>query len=122
MLMVNDRLKVMLMVLVSIAKRLLKDFQSCERCEKVSSNKEALKRHLKKNQVDRSTKKCHQCKFCDYSSDFTTRFRYHMFTHTGEKAVICENCKKAFKEKCNLRRHERIYTGEKMYTCDKCTD
>lgn len=64
--------------------------------------------------------KVHQCRYCAYTTNFTTNLINHMRTHTGEKPFQCPHCPYRANQRTNLTMHMRTHTGEKPYACSHC--
>lgn len=67
----------------------------------------------------------HYCSFCHKGFRFTTNWRSHERTHTGEKVFMCEwqGCKKRFAHPASLQAHIAKHQGIKPYSCSQpsCT-
>lgn len=64
--------------------------------------------------------KRYKCDSCDYSTDYTTTFKRHMRTHTGERPYRCEICQNSFTEQTSLRRHMKMHGQLFPYQCSNC--
>ncbi|XP_064463845.1 zinc finger protein 585A-like [Ornithodoros turicata] len=63
----------------------------------------------------------HRCRFCSYSSDYTTTVKKHERVHTGERPYVCPVCFKAFRQKGALDTHARtVHEGQRNYLCSTC--
>lgn len=49
--------------------------------------------------------KRYQCRFCSYSSEYSTNRLHHERRHTGDRPYRCSSCAKAFSRKDHLKRH-----------------
>ncbi|KAI0034331.1 hypothetical protein K488DRAFT_84060 [Vararia minispora EC-137] len=58
----------------------------------------------------RSREKRHACWMCHKAFDRPSTLRKHLLVHTGEKAFVCETCKRRFGVLSNLNRHTRRCT------------
>ncbi|KAM4593215.1 uncharacterized protein PAE49_006160 isoform 2-T2 [Odontesthes bonariensis] len=60
------------------------------------------------------------CGVCGKAFMSYSNLRAHSGMHTGKKPYSCEICKKAFRQKKGLLVHRRTHTGEKPYVCKTC--
>lgn len=51
--------------------------------------------------------KRYQCRFCSYSTDYSTNRLHHERCHTGDRPFRCPRCSKAFSRKDHLKRHKQ---------------
>ncbi|XP_058469244.1 zinc finger protein 267-like [Solea solea] len=72
------------------------------------------------DQTNITGEKAHMCNICKKSFVRKYNFMYHMRIHTGEKPFSCETCGKRFRGNSHLMDHKRIHTGERPYSCDTC--
>ena len=77
-----------------------------------------------KNETN-SAKTVHHCQFCRKGFRFTTNWRAHERTHTGEKLFLCEwaGCHKRFAHPASLQAHIAKHQGIKPCACTQpgCT-
>uniref|UniRef100_A0A4W5M6J7 Zinc finger protein 648 n=1 Tax=Hucho hucho TaxID=62062 RepID=A0A4W5M6J7_9TELE len=66
-------------------------------------------------------KRPYHCPFCDKTYIWSSDYRKHIRTHTGEKPYVCETCGKDFVRSSDLRKHERnMHTNNKPFPCTQC--
>ncbi len=91
---------------------------TCAICEQTFTWKASLKQHL--NAIHHNLKPfC--CTICGTSFSSNSKVRRHEKTHTGEKSVTCDLCKKGFWSKLDLSRHiDAVHHKLKPFLCVLC--
>ncbi|KAG4079998.1 hypothetical protein HA402_006310 [Bradysia odoriphaga] len=94
---------------------------SCEKCNKIFSDKPALLNHLDSHvSLDKRAYKCDMCE-----DSFMRKYQlsqHHKARHLPEeKRFVCDECSKAFKSKSILHAHTRnVHNNKNVLMCDVC--
>lgn len=88
-----------------------------------------LDRQTKRRQSSKSTsRKTHQCEYCNYSSNRLHHMISHQGCHTGDKPHRCRRCSFKTSWKSSLKNHlktckgvKRVIDGGPAHKCDRCT-
>lgn len=99
----------------------------CAFCGKKFSQKSALKVHIRRIHLknEKQLKINYRCDICNKPFVFKSHLERHVFTHTNERPVQCELCKKTFKDNKSLkvhtiRSHTEYTEKRKQYQCEIC--
>ena len=78
-------------------------------------------KHAQDNEDSQRTH--YKCRFCNYvtTTQYGSRLKLHLFSHTGEKPEMCKDCGQTFKTPNNLRNHERTHSNLLNYKCEYCS-
>ncbi|GAB6019575.1 hypothetical protein CHUAL_001147 [Chamberlinius hualienensis] len=91
---------------------------SVESCGKTYYTANSMASHLRVHKSNRL-----QCNFegCDKVFDRLSRFKTHVWKHTGERPYKCQynGCEWKFSSASKLKRHMRKHTGERQYPCNE---
>eukprot|EP00090_Calanus_glacialis_P029570 TRINITY_DN47467_c0_g1_i1.p1 TRINITY_DN47467_c0_g1~~TRINITY_DN47467_c0_g1_i1.p1 ORF type:complete len:374 (-),score=64.85 TRINITY_DN47467_c0_g1_i1:40-1161(-) len=74
-----------------------------------------------KNELKPQKRRGHyrKCPFCEKHFNDTSKLKYHIYTHTGEKPFVCEVCQQSFSHPRPLKRHMLLH-NEKTIACPHC--
>ncbi|CAL8128451.1 unnamed protein product [Orchesella dallaii] len=87
----------------------------CNRCSKVFTLNEALRKHLMKihgTVANEEEEECHVCHLCGKVLLNKNNLKIHIETHSGEKKFVCHLCSVKFTAKTTLKRHLNIKHGK----------
>ncbi|XP_076449006.1 uncharacterized protein LOC143285533 [Babylonia areolata] len=90
----------------------------CDICGFATAHKSQLKAHRLIHTGD--TFKCPE-PGCSFEATKRQNLKYHMVTHTQEKAHQCEVCGQAFSLIKNMRRHMLLHNDTRPFHCSVCT-
>ena len=115
---------------------------NCKLCTYVCKTDAALKKHMERNHTQFDCDICglktisgisglhaHQavahgigpaakisCEICAKTFSSKASYKFHMYTHTGEKPYECEHCHQKFADKSNMRNHvKQVHLGQKRH-------
>lgn len=88
---------------------------SCEKCGKAFKRKTGLQCHM----IFHTNERAYKCPDCDKTYRYKASLSLHKRTHTGE-FVVCEICKKKFRDPGDLKKHYDVHYGVKTLQCDHC--
>ena len=101
------------------------DGQGISLSSEAESTKNSLSRVYARKQKKSSKAFHHHCQYCNKGFRFTTNWRAHERTHTGEKLFVCEwkGCQKRFAHPASLQAHIAKHQGIKPFSCTQegCT-
>lgn len=92
---------------------------ACDKCAKLHPSKAKLAIHFQQVHTVERPYKC-TTENCNVGFVTSTKLKYHMFAHTGERLYQCDPCGAKFKRPDTLKKHIMLHTGEKPHVCSHC--
>ncbi|XP_077497699.1 uncharacterized protein LOC144108309 [Amblyomma americanum] len=90
------------------------------RASLAGSTRTCSRSNLLPQQMPEARRRRFLCIECGYTTNFSTHFKDHQRTHTGERPFRCTHCSKDFTVNSHLIRHLHIHTGERPCRCNLC--
>ena len=100
-----------------ISKKSEKKIIKCDKCSKIFTRKEAIKKHIQSVHEGERNFKCELCgKLFSAAQNLK---RHQHLVHEGRRDFICDTCGKALAEKNDLKKHIAA-VHDKIYKCETC--
>lgn len=91
---------------------------NCQETDKDDSDEGTIEN--KQNPEPTTSKKVHQCSFCQRTFKKAHSLRLHSVVHTGERPYKCKTCEKTFRHPSTFREHMIAHMGELRFQCAIC--